>query len=88
MYFTDFSYLFFLTAPLMTAKKFRLVEVYTGMSLQSNKINHKCLSFLPTLIGLTKIQHPLSQAFYSTTGNSHRPKLLRLKSSRKWDIYY
>lgn len=63
MYFTDFSYLFFLTAPLMTAKKFCLVEVYTGMSLQSNKINHKCLSFLPPLIGLTKNSTPSISSF-------------------------
>lgn len=63
MYFTDFSYLFFLTAPLMTAKKFCLVEVYTGMSLQSNKINHKCLSFLPKLIGLTKNSTPSISSF-------------------------
>lgn len=63
MYFTDFSYLFFLTAPLMTAKKFCLVEVYTGMSLQSNKINHKCLSFLPALIGLTKNSTPSISSF-------------------------
>lgn len=63
MYFTDFSYLFFLTAPLMTAKKFCLVEVNTGMSLQSNKINQKCLSFLPTLIGLTKNSTPSISSF-------------------------
>lgn len=88
MYSTDFSYLFFLTAPLMTAKKFCLVEVYTGMSLQSNKIYHKCLSFLPTLIGLTKNSTPSISSFLQYNRNSHRPKLLRLKSSRKWDIYY